>query len=62
MTEEQESWKKRLLALGIAQRDFADMVGEDETVICQYFNGHREPRIEKFRKIEAKIQELEGKP
>lgn len=59
MIDEQKTWKERLKILGVSQRDFAEMISEDEAVLCQYLNNKREPRIKKFIKISETIKSLE---
>lgn len=60
MIDEQKSWKIRLRDLDVSQRDFADIIEENETVLSLYLNGKREPRLEKFIKICKAIRDIEA--
>lgn len=60
MINEQATWKKRLEKIGVSQRDFAEMINDDETVMSLYLNCKREPRINKFFNICETIKKLEA--
>ena len=61
MTPEQKSWKDRLKAVGVSQREFSELLSTDETVISLYLNEKREPIATAFKKIEETIKILEEK-
>jgi predicted transcriptional regulator len=60
VTEEQKTWKYRLVKIGAKQSDFAKTIGITKSLMSNYLNCKFEPKLKRFNKIKEELQKLEG--
>lgn len=53
-----ESWPWRLKKAKVQQKDFAPMVGLDESRLSLFFGGKATPSLETFELIENKLKDF----
>jgi len=61
MTNEQRSWKERLVSIGIPQAELARRLNLYKPILCNYLNLKSQPLAETHQKIENEIRTLELK-
>jgi len=54
-----KSWRWRLKRIRHKSKDFAPLIGIDQSLFSAYCSGRISPSIERFDLIENKIKELE---